>query len=274
MLLKKLPTFLLTATVVFSALSSVSAQNIGVNIDGEDVTFKDTLPIIVDNRTLVPLRDVFEKMGYTVTWDAQTKTVSLKNSQNDIVIGIGADSFIVNSRAHDIDVPALIIDGRTMLPLRAIAQSSGAKVYWDAEEKKVYILSFVNTSEGSSQYIETYEKEIAKLESLNELTELLKEVTPSNINSKKSQILSLASKAKEEITQVKSTLASLSVPSGLEKVHSLALGNLDQALKGIDLAVRLVSGEENSEELKDDIASALTESMALNNGTVREIGNI
>lgn len=120
----------------------VSAQNeilVGYDRNNIDFTPYGQEPVIVDDRTLVPLRAIFEAMGAEVEWDDATKTVSAVRDETEISLTIGSDQLIVNGEAVTIDVPAQIINERTMVPVRAIAESFGCEVNWNQTAKRVYI---------------------------------------------------------------------------------------------------------------------------------------
>lgn len=97
--------------------------------------------IIVEGRTLVPVRGVFEYMGYDVQWDNDTKTATLTNEKKETVITLtnGNDTFTVNDTIITPEVPQQIIDGRFMLPLRAIGEAVNAKVGWNNDTKTATI---------------------------------------------------------------------------------------------------------------------------------------
>ena len=124
-----------------AAMSAVCyAQDINVSLNGNIVSFPNQQPVIVEGRTLIPLRGVFDNMGYAIDWDGETKTVTLKKDSKTLTVAIGQASIDVNGSATAIDVPAQIINGSTMLPLRAIADTTGAEVLWDAESRTATIL--------------------------------------------------------------------------------------------------------------------------------------
>ena len=124
-----------------AAMSAVCyAQDINVSLNGNIVSFPNQQPVIVEGRTLIPLRGVFDNMGYAIDWDGETKTVTLKKDSKTLTVAIGQASIDVNGSATAIDVPAQIINGSTMLPLRAIADATGAEVLWDAESRTATIL--------------------------------------------------------------------------------------------------------------------------------------
>ena len=97
--------------------------------------------IIVEGRTLVPVRGVFEYMGYEVEWDNDTKTATLTNEKKETVITLtnGKETFTVNDTIITPEVPQQIIDGKFMLPLRAIGEAVNAKVDWNNDTKTATI---------------------------------------------------------------------------------------------------------------------------------------
>lgn len=100
-----------------------------VIVNGKLVVFADQGPAIVDERTLVPVRGVFEKMGFVIDWD-KSGTATLEDADNIIQITANDDKMYVNGEAIALEVPARIMNERMMLPLRAISESVGAKVQW------------------------------------------------------------------------------------------------------------------------------------------------
>jgi hypothetical protein len=121
----------------FRICESVDLAGIRVTVDGERVIFTDQVPVIVDGRTLVPVRGVFEHLGFDVDW--QTPTATLSGGAYVIVISIGSADFTTNAAPHTLDVPAQLIGGRTMLPIRAVSESVGHSVEWDAATRTVII---------------------------------------------------------------------------------------------------------------------------------------
>ena len=104
----------------------------------------DVLPIIIEGRTLIPIRWVAEPLGAEVVWDGVERkvTVTLKNAK--IELWIGKNIARVNGVDTPIDpdnpkVVPMIISGRTMLPVRFVAENLGCKVDWDQDTKTVTI---------------------------------------------------------------------------------------------------------------------------------------
>ncbi len=92
----------------------------------------DSAPYIDENdRTMVPVRFVGEALEADVTWNADDQTVTVKDGDNAVVFTIGSNDMTVNGEVKTIDTAAVIKDDRTMLPLRAAAESIGAEVAYD-----------------------------------------------------------------------------------------------------------------------------------------------
>ncbi len=116
-------------------------------------------PIVENGRTLLPLRFVAESLGCEVTYDHPTQVVTVKDKTHDIVLTIGEAKYTVNGEEKEFDVPAKVYDGRTLLPLRALAESLGKDVYWD-DRGYIYV---GNKSIYIDTEIDYYFDEISKL---------------------------------------------------------------------------------------------------------------
>lgn len=146
----KVAGMIMVVFMLMLCMLSVSANNdISVYVDADPVYF-DVPPVIENGRTLVPMRAIFEKLGATVEWDAATQTA--KATKNDIIVSIkiGNPSMAWNDTSYGIsefislDVPAKIIDGRTLIPLRAVSEAFGCKVGWDGKDRVISIISEYN----------------------------------------------------------------------------------------------------------------------------------
>ena len=143
---KKISSMILALALLVAIPTTVLANDINVYIAGHPVQFTDQRPVIVDGRVLVPIRDVFEAMAFDVVWRPTTEEVYLTGYQGwvEIVVPLHSPEFqtIRDGNAgvmHDLDVPAQIINGRTMLPLRAIMESIGWEVYWNEGTRTVHL---------------------------------------------------------------------------------------------------------------------------------------
>lgn len=116
-------------------------DQIKIMINGQELKLKedDVKPFISDGRTLVPLRAIFEALNVDVRWDDITRTVYADGRGRKIMLTIDVNEITVNGESKQIDVPAKIINGRTVVPARAVAQSLGCSVDWIAEKRTVII---------------------------------------------------------------------------------------------------------------------------------------
>lgn len=112
---------------------------IRVQFNGVPVAFPDQKPAVIQDRTLVPARGVFEAMGMQVSWAEETQTVTVSDAAYTVVLQIGSPKMLVNGEEKIIDVPADTINGRTMIPVRAISEAVGCTVEWIEAENLVRI---------------------------------------------------------------------------------------------------------------------------------------
>ena len=97
--------------------SVFAGTDVNVKVNDKEIEAKG---VIVDGRTLVPVRGIFEELGYFVVYNAETKTAFLNSLGSTIKMTYGNEYFTVNDENITPDVPQTIIDGRFMLPLRAV----------------------------------------------------------------------------------------------------------------------------------------------------------
>lgn len=116
------------------------ARGITVQVDGRTLPM-DVAPVTMQGRTMVPLRSIFEALGAETQWDPDNQ--SIKASVEDTVVNlhIGSPYSMVNGKFVIVDVPPTIINGRTMVPARYVAESLGAKVDWLPDSQTVAITS-------------------------------------------------------------------------------------------------------------------------------------
>lgn len=112
-----------------------------VIFDGKQLLFSDTQPIIEDDRTLVPLRSIFEAMGATVTWNQDTQTATAVKGNTTVILPIGSTEPTINGQVKKLDVSAKIVNGRTLAPLRFVGEAFGGTVGWDQGSQTITIFS-------------------------------------------------------------------------------------------------------------------------------------
>jgi hypothetical protein len=132
--------------IVSTSALNAAATNAGndmnpirVFIDGDRVIFSDQEPVIVKGRTLVPMRTVFEAMNGEVEWEPSTKRVTIRWQGSQVAVFVGSTQAWVNGMKRTLDVPPVILNDRTMIPLRFIAESFGLSVDWEGRYRAVII---------------------------------------------------------------------------------------------------------------------------------------
>lgn len=142
--MKKLITLILTLFTIFT--TAHASDEISVFIEGQKVEF-DQPPVIIDGRTLVPMRALFEALGAEVYWYGETKTVQGISRGVSVEITIDEAFMLRNTCGVDLDVPAKIINGRTMIPLRVVSEAFGMQVIWDNQSRTINLSSLGNIKE-------------------------------------------------------------------------------------------------------------------------------
>lgn len=125
-------------------------DHISVMIDDRELVF-DTEPQSVNGRTMVPMRTIFEELGATVSWDQSTKTAIGVYGDTTVKITIGNTTAYKNNIPIELDSPAYTTDGRTMVPVRFIAESFNCNVEWNQNTKTVLITSPDSSNKYDSQ---------------------------------------------------------------------------------------------------------------------------
>ncbi|GEM_PF-2368257 len=128
------------------------ADEISVTIDGNLVKF-DQPPVIKDGRTLVPLRAIFTQLGATIDWNQDTQTTTAKKDNTIVSMQIGNSIYKVNNSEKTLDVPAQLINSRTLIPVRAVAESFECDVLWHGDINLVEITRS-NASSVNNPYAE------------------------------------------------------------------------------------------------------------------------
>ena len=109
-----------------------------VEVNGKEVK-TDVPPIVKNNRVLMPMRAIFESLGATVEWNGETQTITAKTDAKNIVLPLNSNTMTVNNEVKTLDVGTEVIMERTLVPVRAISESIGADVKWDAERQTVVV---------------------------------------------------------------------------------------------------------------------------------------
>ena len=135
---KSLFIIVLIFALFLSAFEVQAGFGIKLYINNREVKC-DVAPMIVNDRTLVPARVVFENLNAEVEWDAASRRVFITSGQTKIVFKIGSNKATINDKAVSMDCAPLIVDDRTMVPIRFVSENLGYTVNWDGTAKKVTI---------------------------------------------------------------------------------------------------------------------------------------
>ena len=126
------------------SLPVMAADEVTVVLSGEVLEF-DVPPQIIGDRTMVPMRKIFESLGASVQWVADGQLILAAYQTNIIAMRVGEMSFTVTdvltneTQTVELDVPPQIVNDRTLVPVRAISESLQKKVSWDGETRTVTI---------------------------------------------------------------------------------------------------------------------------------------
>ncbi|WP_339318926.1 copper amine oxidase N-terminal domain-containing protein [Paenibacillus sp. FSL R10-2734] len=139
--MKKLWISILVGLLVFPMMlqSSVKAATpISIIIDGVRLS-TDQAPVMVNGRTMVPLRAIFEAFNATIKWNQKAQTVTATKDGTTIMLKIGSKTATINNKAVTLDVPGLNLKGRTMVPTRFVSEALGHAVGWNPKTQVVSI---------------------------------------------------------------------------------------------------------------------------------------
>ena len=137
--IKKLLCLFLIVLLLVSTINPVLAnEDIKVKIDDLQIVF-DVSPKMINDRTMVPLRKIFEALGATVDWDAATQTITSSRGKTTVILTINHPIMYVNGNGVILDAPACLVESRTLVPIRAISEAFNLKVDWDDATQTVLI---------------------------------------------------------------------------------------------------------------------------------------
>jgi len=111
-----------------------------VYLDNVELYF-DSEPTIVNSRTMVPMRKIFETLGADITWDGKERKVTAIKGGVTVELIIGKDTALINGETISLEAPAMIQSDRTLVPLRFIAEALDCDVDWDNNSRTVIIVS-------------------------------------------------------------------------------------------------------------------------------------
>ncbi|MBB3108552.1 hypothetical protein FHS18_000580 [Paenibacillus phyllosphaerae] len=137
----KFLTSMLLIVMLVSALSSAAfaaqANPIRVWLDGTEIKF-DVTPTVKDNSVYVQFKQLFQKLGYSINFVNETKTLTAVSADKKVNITLKTTGATVNGKAFS-NAKALFAEGRVLVPLRFVGETAGLKVVWDAKARAVQL---------------------------------------------------------------------------------------------------------------------------------------
>lgn len=180
-------TMLITSTYDPTIANGIEMNDsILVQLNGEVIDFTDANgakvePQIINNRTMVPMRKIFEVFGANVSWSGETRSITATTEKLEIGLQIDNEIATLKNESGEIteiklDSAPVIVEGRTLVPVRFIAESLDQKVGWDAYNRVVIIIDPVIIGEtiknNASNFYEYLTTDFEKIETFELATEI------------------------------------------------------------------------------------------------------
>lgn len=248
---------------------AVFADDIKVYLNEKQISFSSAQPSIIDGRTLVPLRGVFDACGYDIEWDADEKCAYL--TKGSTVIETTESEMIMQepngTTPIQCDVLPKIINGSFMIPLRAVSEATGAEVDWDRDSRSVYISYKDAETSASSSVSPKGKMSVDEEEYLNALTDatnfIFKFATEKNDVALKNilfegepisenLIISTPADYYALVLEKINVLKDLEAPEAMSEVQDCVLNYVDVIDKAI---IKAQSGSYPAEEIEKDRSS-------------------
>ncbi len=147
---------LLTGAIIASSIlitTAVASAQVSVYVDNQNLELENQ-PVIENDFTLIPMRAIFEALDSKVVWVGAERAVLAFDGVNSLQITIDSPTMLLNNSEIELDVPAKIIDDHTYVPLRAVSETLGADVQWDADTKSIYITKPTTEHKAERKYAE------------------------------------------------------------------------------------------------------------------------
>jgi len=142
--MKKIWTLFFAAMLIVPLLlqpaTAQAAKAITITVDGVQLK-TDQPPAMIQGRVMLPLRAIFEALGANVNWDSRSQTVTGIKGDTTVVLKMKSKTATINGQTVSLDVPAQILRGRTMVPVRFVSEALGQDVDWNSRKQTVTIKS-------------------------------------------------------------------------------------------------------------------------------------
>lgn len=144
-IMKKMMITVVMSAILFAVANHVTAEDgITVYVNGEEIV-SDVPAMIINDRTVLPMRTIFEKLGANVTWIAEDQLIFATKGTDMVVMQIGNLQMSVQTIDEDgievveLDTAPFVYNDRTFVPVRAVAEALDANVVWDSETQAVNV---------------------------------------------------------------------------------------------------------------------------------------
>ncbi|MBW4081680.1 stalk domain-containing protein [Paenibacillus sp. S150] len=121
-----------------TAAMSIGSKSITVNGTKKAI---DVAPIVKDGTTYVPIKVVLDAFGGSAAWDQNTKKIMVLRGAKALDLTVNKKEYVLNGKRQSAEVAPLILQGRTLVPLRLVSEQLGLTVKWEQKTKTVTIES-------------------------------------------------------------------------------------------------------------------------------------
>lgn len=157
--MRRIISVVLILVLVLSQSNIASSRGLNITINGDKMIFEEK-PYIENGRTMMPVRAVTTMLGATkVEWNGENQLVIINYDEKQLIMKIGKTTYWIDGEEFTMDVPPVIKESRTMVPLRLIAESMSCAVGWESETQTVEIVKEGLVVEDIYKDIVTYTKE-------------------------------------------------------------------------------------------------------------------
>lgn len=144
--------YIVTAQGIRKYKGILFSNNVKVEVNGDLLEF-DMEPIIINNRTLVPFREILEVLDAQAKWDGSTGTITAIKGNMTITLQVNSEVAFINMEKTELDVSAVIVEGKTLVPVRFISEALRCKVDWDNETRTVVINKLSDDNNKDKEFV-------------------------------------------------------------------------------------------------------------------------
>jgi len=133
--------FLILILLCSATTTAYAGDEITVTVNGKKVE-SDVPAVINSGNTMLPFRAIFNALGVTdscIQWNQNAKCIEVRTGEKYIFLAIGSSLAIVGDTPVTLNAPPYVENSRTLVPVRFVSESLGAKVEWVQESKTVVI---------------------------------------------------------------------------------------------------------------------------------------